>query len=47
MDPPPVIVAIRDNEDSICVLLDSYCTTITGWGVLLFMLEERQVGGSR
>ena len=30
----PVIVAIRDNKDWIEVLLYSYCTTITGWGVL-------------
>ena len=33
--PHPVIVAIRDNKDYIRVLLDSYYTTITGWGVLL------------
>ena len=36
MDPPhPVIVTIMDNEDYIRVLLYSYYTTITGWGVLL------------
>ena len=33
--PHPVIVAIRDNKDDIKVLLYSYYTTITGWGVLL------------
>ena len=33
--PHPVIVTIRDNEDYIRVLLCSYYTTITGWGVLL------------
>ena len=33
--PHPVIVAIRDNKDSVRVLLYSYDTTITGWGVLL------------
>ena len=33
--PHPVIVAIRDNKDSIRVLLYSYYTTVTGWGVLL------------
>ena len=32
--PPPLIVTIRDNRDSIRVLLYSYDTTITGWGVL-------------
>ena len=31
----PVIVAIRDNKDYTKVLLYSYYTTITGWGVLL------------
>ena len=35
MDPHPVIVIIRDNRDYIRVLLYSYYTTITGWGVLL------------
>ena len=29
------MVAIRDNKDYIRVLLYSYYTTITGWGVLL------------
>ena len=33
--PHPVIVTIRDNKDYIRVLLSAYCTTITGWGVLL------------
>ena len=33
--PHPVIVTIRDNRDCIRVLLYSYYTTITGWGVLL------------
>ena len=33
--PRPVIVTIRDNKDHIQVLLYSYYTTITGWGVLL------------
>ena len=33
--PHPVIVTIRDNGDYIGVLLCSYYTTITGWGVLL------------
>ena len=33
--PHPVIVTIRDNRDYIRVLLNSYYTTITGWGVLL------------
>ena len=33
--PHPVIVAIMDNKDYIGVLLYSYYTTITGWGVLL------------
>ena len=33
--PHPVIVTIMDNKDHIRVLLYSYCTTITGWGVLL------------
>ena len=35
MDPPPVIVTIRNSKDYIRVLLYSYYTTITGWGVLL------------
>ena len=33
--PLPVIVTIRDNKDYIRVLLYSYYTTITGWGVFL------------
>ena len=33
--PHPVIVTIGDNRDYIRVLLYSYYTTITGWGVLL------------
>ena len=33
--PHPVIVTIMDNKDNIRVLLYSYYTTITGWGVLL------------
>ena len=33
--PHSVIVTIRDNKDYIRVLLYSYYTTITGWGVLL------------
>ena len=32
MDPPP---SIRNSKDYIRVLLYSYYTTITGWGVLL------------
>ena len=37
--PHPVIVTIRDNRDYIKVLLYSYYTTITGWGVLLMLLS--------
>ena len=33
--PHPVIVTVMDNRDYIRVLLYSYYTTITGWGVLL------------
>ena len=33
--PHPVIVTTMDNKDPIRVLLCSYCTTITGWGVHL------------
>ena len=33
--PHPVIVTIGENGDNIRVLLYSYYTTITGWGVLL------------
>ena len=36
--PHPVIVTIRDNRDYIRVLLYSYYTTITGWGVLLMYI---------
>ena len=36
--PHPVIVTIRDNANYIRVLLYSYYTTITGWGVLLMYL---------
>ena len=40
--PHPVIVTIMDNRDYIRVLLYSYYTTITGWGVLLmFMIGLR------
>ena len=35
VDPHPVIVTIRDHSNYIRVLLYSYYTTITGWGVLL------------
>ena len=35
MAPHPVIVTIRDNKGNIRVLLNSYYSTITGWGVLL------------
>ena len=33
--PHPVIVTVRDNRDYTKVLLYSYYTTRTGWGVLL------------
>ena len=33
--PHPVTVSIMDNKDYIGVLLYSYYTTITAWGVLL------------
>ena len=36
--PHPVIVTIGDNRDYIRVLLYSYYTTITGWGVLSMYL---------
>ena len=36
-----VIVTIRDNKDYIRVLLYSYYTTITGWGVLLRCTPKR------
>ena len=41
--PYPVIVTIMDNKDYIRVLLYSYDTTITGWGVLL--RDASYVGG--
>ena len=37
--PHAVIVTIRDNRDCIRVLLYSYYTTITGWGVLLIQIN--------
>ena len=40
--PHPVIVMIRGNKDYIRVLLYSYCTTITGWGVLLIYMQHLQ-----
>ena len=33
--PPPAIVTTRNSKDYIRVILYSYYTTITGWGVLL------------
>ena len=33
--PHPVIVTIRDDGDYVRILLDSYYTTTTGWGLLL------------
>ena len=36
--PHPVIVTLGDTRDYIRVLLYSYYTTITGWGVLLMYL---------
>ena len=41
--PPPhtVIVAGRDNKDYIRVLLYSYYSAITGWGVLLKHMRVR------
>ena len=43
----PVIVTIRDNRDYIRVLLYSYYTTITGWGVLLMnSVDENFMGPS-
>ena len=38
--PLPVIVTIGDNRDNIRVLLYSYYTTITGWGVLLKYVSD-------
>ena len=43
--PHPVIVTIRDNRDYIRVLLYSYYTTITGWGVLLRYATFHHRGG--
>ena len=40
--PHPVIVTIRDTGDYIRVLLYSYHTTITGWGVLLKYAQPPQ-----
>ena len=40
--PHPVIVTIRDNKDYIRVLLYSYYTTITGWGVLLIYMYMKE-----
>ena len=39
----PGIVTIGDNRDDIRVLLYSYYTTITGWGVLLIYIYGFQV----
>ena len=44
--PHPVIVTIRDNRDYIGVLLYSYYTTITGWGVLLSYMVVFQNKGT-
>ena len=35
VNPQPVVVTIRDNKDYIRVLLYSYYSTITGWGVFI------------
>ena len=43
--PHPVIVTIMDNKDYIRVLLYSYYTTITGWGVLLRDVQRVQTWG--
>ena len=37
----PVIVTIGDNKHYIKVLLYSYYTTITGWGVLLGYIPQK------
>ena len=44
--PHPVIVTIRDTSNYIRVLLYSYYTTITGWGVHLsyVLITEQQLG---
>ena len=39
--PHPAIVTTRDNRGHIGILLYSYFTTITGWGVLLTTTQER------
>ena len=41
MDPLGVIVTIRNSKDYIRVLVYSYYTTITGWGVLLRDLDRK------
>ena len=41
--PHPVTVTIRDNRDYIRVLLYSYYTTITGWGVLLRYIISKHI----
>ena len=38
--PHPVIVTIRDIKDYIRVLIYSYYTTITGWGVLVSSMVQ-------
>ena len=46
--PHPVLVTIRENRDYIRVLLFSYYTTITGWGVLLnYIVDALQLLLSR
>ena len=42
--PHPVIVTIMDNKDYIGVLLYSYYSTVTGWGVLLRYTRVSGVG---
>ena len=42
--PHPVVVTIRDSRDYIRVLLYSYYTTITGWGVLLIKTRNPSRG---
>ena len=42
--PHPVIVTISHSKDYIRVLLYSYYTTITGWGVLLRYMKGRYLG---
>ena len=44
MDPHPEIVTVRDDKDYIRVLVYSYHTTITGWGVLLSFIGFRAQG---